>query len=153
MPDSPSILSSRRRAAGNLPGMAPASHVEEPPATPTPPTQAPGRKAPADATSAPSGPKRPARHGSRPGAPDPIGFGGAQKITVSTRTYQALWDAYSELAADLTREGRGRVFQNDVLNAVLAVCLPPDATAARARLAEYRALLEADPPRDLRTLS
>jgi hypothetical protein len=153
MPDSPPILSSRRRAAGNLPGMAPAASAEEPPATPTPPTDAPGRKATADTASAPSGPKRPARRESRHGAADPIGFGGAQKITVSTRTYQALWDAYTDLAAELTREGRGRVFQNDVINAVLAVCLPPDAAAARARLAEYRALLEADPPRDLRTVS
>lgn len=131
-----------RRGAGTLPGMAPAAEpTPEPSATTIPERR---RR------------KRPASGRASSGAKTTIAsvpFGGEQKITVSTRTYRPLWDAYSDLAVELTGEGRGRVFQNDVINAVLAVCLPADAKAARARLAEYRGLLEADPPRDLRTVS
>ena len=154
------MLANRRRGSGTLPGMAPAAGPLSEDATVAAPEQPdpkppPGRAQPGrtqngrDTTGRNEGRRR-----KTPSVPLAVlTFGGAQKITVSTRTYRCVWDAYNELAAELTAEGRGRVYQNDVLNAVLAVCLPADAAEARDRLARYRAMLEADPPRDLRTLS
>lgn len=78
-------------------------------------------------------------------------FGGTQKVTVTTRTYPPVWNAYADAAVALTRENRGRVYQADLINAVLATRMPASAEQAREILAEYRALLEADPPRDLRS--
>lgn len=79
-------------------------------------------------------------------------FGGSRKVTVTTRTYPAIWDAYAALALHLTHEGRGRVFQADLINAVLALNLPFSTAEGRDLLRRYRRLLQADPPRDQRAL-
>lgn len=81
-----------------------------------------------------------------------LSVGGERKLSVGLRTYPAIWDAYADLALELTREGRGRIYQADLISAVLATNLPADPEAARAILAEYREVLDADPPGDYRAL-
>lgn len=136
---------------GALPGMAPAAPPEPPTQDPplTPPPEQPSSLG--AAVPAPERPGRP-RAAEPPSPAASLGLGGSRKVTVTTRTYPEIWDAYAALALQLTHEGRGRVFQSDLVNAALTLHRPSSSGAARDLLRRYRALLDANPPRDLRAL-
>jgi hypothetical protein len=89
---------------------------------------------------------------SDPAAPTSDGDGiptyaGARKMTVTTRIYPPLWEAYEAHTVAL-QAWRRRTTRAELVNAVLHLHLPRSAEEARALLERFHAELRAAPPAD-----
>jgi hypothetical protein len=74
-------------------------------------------------------------------------YAGARKMTVTTRIYPPLWEAYEAHTVAL-QAWRRRTTRAELVNAVLHLYLPRSAEEARALLERFHAELRAGPPAD-----
>lgn len=74
-------------------------------------------------------------------------YAGARKMTVTTRIYPQLWEAYEAHTVAL-QAWRRRTTRAELVNAVLHLYLPRSAEEARALLERFHTALRAEPPAD-----